>query len=139
MDGANKSRLGDTNKGEVGGTNIEAGVGINRANKGSMSRADIETGRKAGAGAVASTNNNADGGDKVTDEQAGFTDLAFATFTTADYPDNSNPNVSKETTSGAAISTFDKFLAIFAALVNTTLKRKSKMYEFNLFLFTANH
>lgn len=136
MDGANKSRLGDTNKGEVGGTNIEAGVGINRANKGSMSRADIETGRKAGAGAVASTNNNADGGGKVTDEQAGFTDLAFATFTTAD---NSNPNVSKEATSGAAISTFNKFFAIFAALVNTTLKRKSKMYEFNLFLFTANH
>ena len=139
MGRANKGRLGETDEGEVDGTNIKAGVGVGGADKGGVGGADIEAGKKAGAGAIASTDNSADGGGKVTDRHAGLAGLAFAAFTAVDCADNSNLAVPEGTPSGAATSTSDEFLATFAALANTTLERESKVCESNPFLFAANH
>ena len=137
--GANKGGLGGTNKGGVGGTNIKAGIGIDEANKGGIGGADIEAGKKADVEAVVSTDNSADSGDKITDQYAGLIGLAFAALTTANCANNSNLAIPEETPSIAATSTSNEFLATFATFANTTLKKKSKVYKSNPFLFAANH
>lgn len=53
---ANKDGLGQTDKSE-----------LDEVNKGRMGRANIEAGKKAGAEAITSTDNSADGSSKVTD------------------------------------------------------------------------
>ena len=75
VSGTNKGGVNRTNKGEVGETNIKVEVGmggadkrgISGANKGGVSGDSIEAGKKAGAGAITSINNGADGGDKDID------------------------------------------------------------------------
>ena len=62
----------------------------------------------------------------------------FAALITTNYVSNFNLVISKEISLGTIISTSNKFLAIFAALTNTTLK-KAKLYKSNLFLFAANY
>ena len=136
---ADKGGLGGTDEGGVDGTDIEAGVGVGGADKGGVGGADIEAGKEAGAGAVASTDNSADGGGKVTDRHAGLAGLAFAALATVNCADNSNLAVLEGTSLGAATSTSDEFLATFVALANTTLERESKVCESNLFLFATNH
>lgn len=72
MSGANKDRVDGANKGKVGGGNESR---VDWANKGKAGRTDkggtgganIKVGKKAGAGAIASTNNNADSSGKVID------------------------------------------------------------------------
>ena len=63
----------------------------------------------------------------------------FAALAATNCTDNSNLAVLKGTPSGTAIFTFNEFLTIFAAFANTILKRESKMYESNPFLFATNH
>ena len=75
MGESNKARLGKNDKGGVDKTNIEAKVGVDKANKGGMSGANkgcidgtnIKAGKKANAKAIASTDNSADGSGKVID------------------------------------------------------------------------
>ena len=129
--GANKGELGRTNKGELSGTNIKAEVGLGRA--------DIEAGKKAGAGAVTSIDNSTNDGNKVTDQYADLAGLAFAALAAANCANNSNLAVPEEISLDPATSTSDGFFATFATLANTTLERESKVYEFNLFLFAVNH
>ena len=104
-----------------------------RVDKGGVNGADIKAGKKAGVGAVANINNNADGGGKITDRHADLVGLVFAALTAANYADNSNLAVPERTSSGAATSTSDEFLAIFAAFTNTTLEKESKVCESNPF------
>ena len=137
--GADKDELGGTKEGEVRGTDIKAGVGVHGVDKSDLDRANIEAGKKAGVRAVASTDNNANGGGKVTDRHAGLAGLAFAALAAVDCADNSNLAVPEGTPSSAATSTSDEFLATFAALRNVILERKSKVCESNPILFAANH
>lgn len=104
-----------------------------------MNKANIKVDKKAGAGAVTSIDNSIDDGGKVTDWHAGLINLAIAALATANYARNFNLAIFKETPLGIATFTLNKFFATFAALTNTTLKRKPKMYKSNLFLFTANY
>ena len=136
---ANKSRLGRTNKDGVGVIDFEAEVRLERANKGGADRANIEISKKAIAGAVTSTNNSADGGGKVIDWCAGLASCGFALLAAIDCTGNFNLIIPKEIFLDAATSTFNEFLAIFAAFAKTTLEKKPKMYKFNLFIFAANH
>ena len=64
---ADKGGLGGTDEGGVNGTNIEARVGVGGADKGGVRGADIEAGKKAGARAIANTDNSTNGGGKITD------------------------------------------------------------------------
>lgn len=67
VDSVNKNEFGLMNKNGVGRTNVEAKVGLVRANKSSVSGINIEAGKKANVGTVASTNNSVDGNIKITD------------------------------------------------------------------------
>ena len=136
---ADKGGLGGTDKGEVSGTDIKVGVRVGEADKDGMGGANIETGKKAGAGAVTSNDNSANGSDKVTDQHAGLAGLAFAVFVIADCTDNSNLVVFEGIPSSAATSISDEFFATFAIFANTTLEGELKVCESNPFLFTANH
>ena len=131
VDGANKSGLGRTNEGKVGGTNIKAKVGVGEAN--------IEAGKKADAGAIASTDNSVDGSGKVTNKHTGLVDLMFAAFAVTNCLDNFDFAIPEGILLGAAIFTSNQFLATFATFANVTLKKKSKMCESNPFLFAVNH
>lgn len=113
--------------------------GMGEADKGKVDEANIKADKKAGAEAFPSTNNSANDGDKVTDQCASLAGLAFPAFVAANYTKNSNLIVPKGTPLNAATSTPDEFLTTFAALANTTLKRKPKVCESNPFLFAANH
>ena len=64
---ANKDRLSGTNKAGVSETNIEARVGLGKANKGRAVRANTEASKKTGARAVTNTDNDTNGNDKITD------------------------------------------------------------------------
>ena len=61
------SRVGETDKGGVGGTDIEAKIRVDRANKGDISGSKIEASKKFGIGAVVNTDNNANGSGKIID------------------------------------------------------------------------
>lgn len=61
----------------------------------------------------------------------------FDTFAIAIYAKNFYLAVFKKTLLTATTSTLDKFIAIFAVLGNTTLKRKLKLYKSNSFFFAA--
>ena len=153
---ANKGSIDKADKGSMGGANIEVDKkacsrtvnknniggahkgGIGKANKGSMGEANIKADKKTCTGTIANTDNSANGGNKITNWYAGHTDLAFTAYASANYANNSNLTISKGKFSGATTSIFDDFFATFAALANITLK-KIKIYEFNLFLFTANY
>lgn len=72
MDRADEGGVGRANKGEVGGTDESKMGEVNEGrmdgtNKSRASGIDIKAGKKASAGAIASTDNSADGGGKVTD------------------------------------------------------------------------
>ena len=67
IDRVDKGGLSGTIKEGVGGTNIKAGIEMGGANKGGTIGTDIEQGKKAGAGAVASIDNIVNGDGKVTD------------------------------------------------------------------------
>ena len=133
MSRTNKSGLDGTHKGGVSRNDINTGVEVGGADKGSVGKADIKTYKKIDAETVASTDNSADGGNKVTDQHADLADLMFAALATVNCADNSNLTVL------AAITTSGKFLAIFATLANITLEKKSKVCESNPFLFATNH
>ena len=139
LGGTNEGGLGRTDKSGLGGTDLEAGVGVGRANKGGVDGANIEAGNKASASAVASTDNAANGGVKVTDRNSGHSGLAIAFLAPSDCANNSNFAVPEKTPSSATTSISDDFLATFAALTNKILERKSKVCESNPFLFAANH
>ena len=65
--GANKSWCGKTNKGKIRETNIKARAGLNRADNSRFGRANIKTGKKAGAGNVIDIDNSIDGSNKISD------------------------------------------------------------------------
>lgn len=133
------TRLGRVSRLNEGGLDSANKSGVNRANKGRVDKANIERDKKTGARAVVSTDNSTDDGDKLTDQYAGLTSLLFPALTIANCAGNSNLAISKKTSSGAAISTFDEFFAIFSALANTTLKKKPNVCKSNLFLFATYH
>lgn len=123
-----KSALGGTNKGEMSGSNIKAGVDVDASNKDrlceiDMSRVgevDIEANKKPVAKASASIDNStdSDGDSQVTDQRAYFESVAIAALAAI----NNLP-------SGAAIFNFDQFFVAFAALANTTLEKEANVYE----------
>ena len=116
VNGANKDELGKTVKGEIGETDIKAGVGVGRDN--------IQVSKKANVGAIISIDNSADSSSKITNSHLGLANLPFATLDTANCNDNSNLVVPKKTPSGAATFIADKFLAFLATLANTTFEKK---------------
>lgn len=134
--GNNTNNIGVDQSGKLGGAD-ESRVG--RADNRSTGWVNIKAGKKADTGVIASTNNSADGGDKVTDQRAGLAGLVFTPLAAANCAANSNLAISEGTPSSAATFTPDEFLAIFAALANTTLKRKPKVCESNPFLFATHH
>lgn len=96
-----------------------------------MGGADIEVGKKAGARAITSTDNNANGGNKVTDQYTGLASLVFAALGAANCTENSNFAILKRILLGAIIFTPNKFFATFTTLTNITLEREPKVYESN--------
>lgn len=81
----------------MGKINIKVGVGVGGANKRGVGGIDIEVGKKVRAKAIASTENNADGGSKIIDQHASFVSFAFITFAIANCANNSNVTVLKNT------------------------------------------
>ena len=67
MGEANKSGFSGTDEGGISGTDIKARFELGRADKGGVDRADIEAGKKASARGIASIDNSADSGGKITD------------------------------------------------------------------------
>lgn len=144
MDGADEGGVGGADKGGASGANKGGASGADKsgaggANKGGASRANIDTSKKAGVEAVTSTDNSADGGNKVTNQRAGLVLLAFATFAATNCAISSNLAISEGTPLNATTFTSDEVLATFAALANTTLEREQKVCESSQFLFAANH
>ena len=139
MGDANKIELHGTNEGKMGETNIKARVWLGEAHKSETGKANIEAGTKSGARAVPNTDNNADGGGKLTNWHAEFAGFALAALATANCDGNSNLAISKETFLRIAISTPNKILATFAGFANTTFEKKPKVCKSNPFLFAVNH
>ena len=135
----NRSGTGKKVSNNINSTDEGQSKKMGGANKGDVSGANIESGKKAGIGVVISTDNSADSGGKVTDWHISLAGLAFAALAPADCANNSNLAISEGTPSNAASSTFNEFLATFAVFANTTLKRESKMCESNPFLFVINY
>ena len=77
--------------------------------------------------------------DQLTYLEASFT-LTFAVFATANHANNSNLAILDKTPYlSATTSISNEFLTTLATFANTTLERKSNLYESYLFLFAANH
>ena len=131
-------RIGATDKGKMGRTNIKVGVGVRESDKSDVSRTDIEAGKKASVGAITSTDNSTDGSGKIINQYTGFGTLTFAALTTVNFADNSNLAILERTPLGAATSTTNEFLATFATFANITLE-KEQICKFNTFLFAINH
>lgn len=110
-----KSSLNIIDKGEVARIDFKAGIKINKAN--------IKANKKTPRRTVTRTYYSVYSVGKVTNQYAEVASLAFGILAIANCNSNSHLAISKITLLDAAISTLDKFFAIFAAFANITLKK----------------
>lgn len=99
---------------------------------------NIEAGKKADIRVVISTDNSTKDGNKVTDQHAGIAGLTFAAVAIANSAGNFNLAIPEGTPLGITTFISNKFFDTFAAFANTTLGKKSNVYEFNPFLFAVH-
>lgn len=77
-----------TNEEKVGGTNIKAGVGLDRAKRGEADMANIKAKDKANGKTVSSTDNSIDGSNNIIPKYAKLRIFVFTALSVADCINN---------------------------------------------------